>query len=141
MPIANGIYKTAIYLFRERPVLVTGPQASFDVRYWNLQVKRRKCRDHGRRRVTLDNYGIGGTAFQDFFETQQGFCREFEEALIIRHQPQVVIRHDTKFTEHLIEHLTVLSRHANAALNLGFVLKSENDRCKLDRFGACAKNC
>ena len=75
----------------------------------DLPVERREAADEGRRRVALDEDGVGALAVEQRLEAGEGARRDRRQRLPRLEDPEVVIRDDREELEHLGEHLPVLS--------------------------------
>ena len=141
MHVSNNRYKMSIYLFGPWRKTISRTQAGFDMCDRYLVIVPHKTRGNGRRRIALHYNSIGRIVLNPRRQRGQDTTSHVSLSLIALHDVQVNVRDDLKEAQHLIEHLSMLPRHANP--NIKIVpsgLNGLDDRSQLDCLWPCAKS-
>ncbi len=119
---------------------IAAAQARLDVGDGDLAVVSGDRRGHRCGGVALDDDPVGPLLVHHLAERDEQRGRERIERLVGLHQVEVVIGHDPRDLEHLVEHRAVLRAHANPALEAGVRGQSMDQREQLDRFRPGTEN-
>jgi hypothetical protein len=77
---------------------------------------------------------------ENFFELGDQTGREGGERLVRLHEIEIEIRFDIKSTQHLVEDLPVLCRHADKGLPITLLAERLDEWAKLNSFGPRSEN-
>ena len=105
----------------------------------DLIVECRQRPHKGRGRVAMHQYHVGFDFRQYFLKSEQGFGRDVEQRLLRRHDVEIKIGFDIEQPQHLIEHLSVLSRHRHDRFKFGVPFELEDHRRHFYCFGSRAE--
>jgi hypothetical protein len=91
--------------------------------------------------VPLDQNPVGPLVFEDGLQAREHAGCDVRRRLVVLHEVQVVVRPDLKNTQHLVEHVAVLGRDADAADDaVGVALELADDGSQLYRLRAGAEH-
>jgi len=110
------------------------------VRHWNPFIKCRESPAERGRRVTLYDHAIRPLSIHHRFKRGQNPRRRLRQRLPRLHHIQIVIGHNRKRPQHLVEHRAMLGRHRNARVKARILPQTSNDRSKLDRLRTRAED-
>jgi hypothetical protein len=119
-------------LFGIRGSEVPGAQPGLDVAHWNVPVEGGQRGAEHRGRVALHEDQVGpapGKVAVDGFDRARG---QPGERLARAHEVEVGVRPDAEDVQDLVEHLAVLGRNADAAVETTVDLEPEDHRGQLD---------
>ena len=109
--------EATVHLFGKRFEGRGRPQARFHVTDRNFCVERSKRSRSRRRRVTMYEHDVGLRIAQNRLHALENARRDLRDRLIVSHDVEIVIRHDPKEGDQIVEHLPVLRRDADDRLD------------------------
>ena len=133
---ADDADRLPVEFLRVRAVNVVGTQACFDVADRDLQVETGQSGHEGGRRVAVDEDNVWSDRFEDFLDAVQDVRRDVEQRLLVLHNREIVVRHDSERFQHLIEHLAVLPGDADEGVDFAVPLEFIDERAHFYRFGS-----
>ena len=96
---------------------------------------------HGGRSIPMHQHNIGLFLFKYRLKPLQNIAGNIKKILPRLHDIQVIVRPDFKEIQNLIQHLAMLSRHAdNTFKPVRMLFKLLDNRSHLDRLGTCAED-
>ena len=137
---ADDADRLTVEFFGVRAANVVCTKSRLDVSDRNLKIETRERSHKCCRCVAVDKYDVGSDRFEDFLDAVQDIRRNVKQRLLVFHDREVVVRHDAKRLEDLVEHLPVLSGHADDGLNFVMTLEFVYKRTHFYRFGTCAED-
>ena len=91
--------------------------------------------------ISVDKHDIGLCLLQHIPHAQKNTSRDIIQVLPCFHDVQVIVWPNIEQMQHLVQHLTMLTRHAHYGLeSFGFLLKALYQRTHLDGLRTSAKN-
>ena len=129
-----------VHLLGEGRVDVVRAQSRLDMGDGASLIISRETAGEGRCGIALYNDPVGPRLPDNAGEGRDRPSGENGQILAGPHEIQVVIRDDSEYIEHLIQHGSVLGGRADKYLKLGHGLKSLYQRGEFDRLRARAHN-
>ncbi len=130
----------AVSLFRPRRVEIAGAQPRFDMADGNTLIKRGQAGRDGGCRIAMHQNDIRAEFGQNRFQPFQNATGDLGQPLSGLHDVQVVVRHNGKKIQHLVQHLPMLGGDANPGIERGILCQRMNQRRHFDSFWSRAKN-
>ena len=131
----------AVHLLGPGAVDVVGAEAGLHVAHGNLLIEGSEGSGGGGGGVAVDQHHIGLARLEHVAHTGEHAGGDIVEVLPLLHDVQVVIRLHIEDPEHLVQHLTVLSRYAHDCLEiLRILLELLHQRAHLDALRAGSEN-
>ena len=115
---SNTACNLAVHLLRPRAIDVMRTQTSLHMTNRNLLVEGcqgSSCAGSG---IAMHQHYIGFALVEHIAHTREHTCCDIVEVLPLLHDVQVIIRLHVKDGEYLVQHFTVLTRHANNRFKL-----------------------
>ena len=129
-----------VEFFGVRAVNVVCTQSRLDVTDRNLEIEARERGYECCRGVAVNENDVRSDFFKNWLDAIQDVRRDVEQRLLVFHNRQVEVWHDAERFKYLIEHLTVLTGHADNGFYFTVSLQFVDERTHLYRFGACAED-
>ena len=114
----NASGNLTIHLLRPRTVNVVGSESGFDMANGDLLIEGRERSSGAGSRVAMDKDHIGLNFFQHITHPRKHASSDVIEVLPLLHDIQVIVGLNLKYLEHLVQHLAVLTGHANYRFKL-----------------------
>ncbi len=141
MEIGDHARQLTVHLFGIRGQLVPGPKSGFHMAHFDLLKERRVAGQESRQRIAVHQHDVRLRFAQYRLQPLKHADRNLVQRLPIFHHVQIVIRLDLEHFQYLVEHLAMLSRHADDRFDpVRVLLQFENQRSHLDRFRAHAED-
>ena len=126
-----------VHLLGERLVLVRGPQPRLDVSHRDAAVEGRQGPPEARRGVSLHEHEIRSDLWKERRQPVERPNGDVRKRLLLRHDPEVVVRDDREQRQHLVQHLAVLGGHDDDGDELrGMGAERADHGRHLDRVGS-----
>src|SRR5438477_5295511 len=122
------------HLLRERTRANRSTKARLDMADGNPPEECGQACRHRGGRVALDDHDVRAQTTGELCDAAQNRGCDLFRTLIGAHQIEIVIRNETEEIERLIEHLPVLSGHANGNIYARARAELGHDRREFDRF-------
>ena len=135
--VANDL---AIHFFGPGVINVAAAQTRLDMADFDLAVIGRKRACHGGRGIALHDHPIGFFRVENFANTGQQARGERIERLVGLHDVEVMLGREFCEVQHLIQHIAMLARDADAAVKARVSAERMRQREQFDRLWASAEN-
>ncbi len=141
VPAGDAAGDLPVYLFGPGAVDVVGAEPCFDVADGDLLVEGGQGGSHGGGGVAVDQYHVGMRLPVHVAQAGEHTGGDVVQVLPLLHDVEVVMGLYPEEVQYLVEHLTVLSGHADEGLEMvALPLKGFDQRGHFDGFGAGAKD-
>ena len=123
----------AVDLFGPGMVDVAAAQTRLDMADRDFAVKRGECAAHRTGRVALHDHPVGRLGIQRFADSGQKPRGQRVEALVRAHHREIVVGHNLRDIEHLVQHRAVLPGRDDHRRKARVVAQQVDQREELDR--------
>ena len=119
---------------------VSGAEPGLDMADGDMMVERRQGGGEDRRGIALNQDKVGFLLLQIAIQRRDGAGCEAGQGLVPLHEVEIHIRDNAENVENLVQHVTVLGRHAYPAADLRGFAEGQNHRGQFDGFRSCSEN-
>ena len=132
--------RLTVEFFRVGGVDIVRTQSGFDMTDGNLHIEAGKCGHKGRGSIAVNENDVRLHFGKNFADPFENIDRHVEEGLFVLHDGKVIVGGNIERMENLIEHLTVLTGHAEGHIQFGTLLEFQNQRTHFNRFRTGTEN-
>ena len=128
----DDVDRLAVEFLRPGRVDVARPQAGLNVADGDMHIEAGQRGGEGGGGVAVDQNDVRLDLAQDLLDPQQHGGGDVEQILLLLHDGQIVIRHDGKNAQDLIEHIPVLAGDADDGSDIRTFFQLLDERAHFD---------